>query len=441
MEAATRVFDSIQERVADGGLSAQGYGSRNSHPLFKTGARNISRWKMLLRLAALVHDTGHSVFSHSSERIYGLIDPFPDLIRNLRTGNSKSPGAAEVMVYLLVTSSAWKSTIDSIWPSGPRVPAPPSSDEWERIGRWVMGQEEDRQLKFLADIISGPLDADKLDYVFRDGYASGIPVGYDLERLISTVCVDPQPAADRGKPWWRLTLPVRGINALEQLVMGRLVLNSYLYHHHKCRSAEAAFERALAREYLKDKTVAGRRRVWDLFTLQDADAYSYAKTRTACAREIRALYRRRLRVRVVEFRRSDIEASSQRVAFGFTQLMEFASIKNWDAYQALLRIEDRIAKRAALPKGAVILDVPKYPDYADLENLLLPGRKGESGEEPSKVLNYRDWIAAYKVSRSFVRVFAPRGKAVESAVWKAAGEVFKTEFDLELPLTARAQTR
>jgi HD superfamily phosphohydrolase len=65
----------------------------------------------------------------------------------------------------------------------------PDTNEWERIGRWVMEQEADRKLKFLADIVSGPLDADKLDYVFRDGYSAGIPVGYDRERLVATICV------------------------------------------------------------------------------------------------------------------------------------------------------------------------------------------------------------------------------------------------------------
>lgn len=31
----------------------------------------VSRWRQELRLAALLHDTGHSLLSHASERVYG----------------------------------------------------------------------------------------------------------------------------------------------------------------------------------------------------------------------------------------------------------------------------------------------------------------------------------------------------------------------------------
>ena len=436
MEASSRIFDSIVRRLSDEGLSRTGLIERRKSRVFRRNARNVTRWRVLLRLAALVHDTGHSIFSHSSERIYKLIDPLPGLIAALKSENSKAPGAAEVIVYLVVTSPEWRRAVNALWKRSTKSPLPPSAAEWERIGRWIMGQEEERDLKFLADIISGPLDADKLDYVFRDGYAAGIPVGYDLDRLIATVCVDPQEAADGRAKWWRLTLPVRGINALEQLVMGRLVLNSYLYHHHKCRAAETAFERALAREYISTKRILGRRNVWELFLLQDADAYAHRLGPSRPAREIKDLYERRLRVRIVEFRRTDIPERSQRAAAGFVRLLEFSSLKSWAHYQELISLENRIARKAGLPAGAVFIDIPKNPDYADLENLLLPGRTSAPGEPPSRVLNYRDWIEAYKIHRAFIRVFGPRGIKEEASVWRAAVEVLGA-FGLALPASAR----
>ena len=442
MEAASRIFDSLQRRINDGGLSEKGLSERADNRVFKRRAHNVARWRMLLRLAALVHDIGHSVFSHSSERVYALIKPFPELMAGFQGGNAKRPGAAEVMVYLLVTSPEWRKLVDNLWNKATQSPKPPTADEWERIGRWVLGQETARDLKFLADIISGPFDADKLDYVFRDGYVSGIPVGYDLMRLIATICVDPQEDKEAKKDLWRLTLSMRGINALEQLVMGRLVLNSYLYHHHKCRAAECAFERTLAREYLAKKTVLGRKRVWDLFGLQDADTYEFSKGHSRNAKEIRNLYNRRLRVRVVEFRGEDVvQPTSQRASFGFTKLTEFASIASWDRYEALLAIEDRIARKAGLAIGTVIVDVPKSPDYADLENVLLPGRRGQAGELPANVLTYRGWISAYASHRSYVRVFAPRGQSTENKVWNAAKEVFFKDFGLTLPEMARVAHR
>lgn len=438
VEAATRVFDSILKREAYGGLSPGALELKEKNRVFNTtsGAREADRLKILLRVAAMVHDTGHSIFSHSSERIYGLVEPFPELSRALISENAKRPGAAEIVVYLLVTSEEWQRAAESLWKqSTDRVP-PPSKEEWERIGRWVMGQENDPQLKFAADIISGPLDADKLDYVFRDGYVAGIPVGYDLQRLVSTITVDPQGVATDGQRWWRLTLPLKGINALEQLVMGRLVLNSYLYHHHKCRAAETAFERALAREYLANKTLLGRASVWDLFSLQDADTNAFAKTSSATAPAIRDLLRRRLKVRIAEFRHKDLPRQTEETSEQYDELLSLASPKSWDDYRALIEFEDEIAHKAGLEPGSVIFDIPKSASYADLENLLLPGRPGSSGESPTRVLNYRDWIASYKTYREYVRVFGPRGQREEDAVWQATGAILGSR-GLALPLSAR----
>lgn len=437
VEAAGRIFDTVVKRPERGGLSPLGRLQRTSHPLFdpSVSPETQDRWRMLVRLAALVHDTGHSVFSHSSERIFGLVEPLPELITFLGTGNAKLPGAAEVIVYLLVTTEEWQTEAAACWEDLPM--SSPTEDEWEQVGRWVMGQEDDEALKFLADIISGPFDADKLDYVFRDGYSAGIPVGYDLERLIATVCVDPQQATDR-RIWWRLTIPVQGINALEQLVMGRLVLNSYMYHHQKCRAAEAAFERALARDYRRDGTVLGRTSVWELFGLQDADAYAFRNEESFAGAELRKLYGRRLRVRVAEFRRTDLP-SSGRLNPGFARLLEYARIKDWNHYGHLLELEDDISRRAGLDPGSVVVDIPTNPSYADLENLLIPGRRAEAGEEAANVLAYRDWIEAYKAHRSLVRVFGPRGESSEQAVWIAARDVLNEQFGFMLPDSVRIE--
>lgn len=432
VEAASRVYDSVVGNGTTKGLSERAKRSKEKPDVFQDEEIR-QRYRILLRLAALVHDTGHSVFSHTSERIYGLIAPFPDLASELVSEFGKKPGAAEIVVYLMVTSPEWREAVDQLWPKD-QIGAftAPSESDWQLIGHWVMGQESDPMHKFIADIVSGPVDADKLDYVFRDGYVAGIPVGYDLERLIATVSVDPQEDK-AGKTWWRLTVPVKGINALEQLVMGRLVLNSYLYHHQKCRAAEAAFERAMAREFLEKNSVLGRENVWELFRLQDAHVLNFAEENkdTASGFEVMKLLNRELRVRVVEFRFRDLLETTEQASSNFQKLLELGRPRSWNAYRTLLEIEDEIATKAGLNKGDVVIDIPKDPDYADLENLLLPGRQADEQESPSKVLNYRDWIAAYKVHRAWIRVFAPRG-ANERKVWEATRD-YLAERALNLP--------
>jgi hypothetical protein len=192
----------------------------------------------------------------------------------------------------------------------------------------------------------------------------------------------------------------------------------------------------LAREYFESRAVLGRRRVWGLFDLQDADVNEFAKKANRTARALRGLLRRRLRVVVAEFRFRDLEEQSEASSVAFNRLLKLGAPKSWEEYKTLLQFEDDIAKRAGLPKGSVIVDPPRHPNYADLENLLLPGRRGSEQESPTKVLNYRDWIEAYKAHRAWVRIFGPRGAKEAEAVWKAARAKL-AELNMKLPNSTR----
>jgi len=427
VQGASRVFDSLRRRAPVDGLSPRARQAKGGLPAL-TDDPVAARYRVLLRLAALVHDLGHSLLSHTSERIFSLIAPFPELIATIQTRYDKRPGAAEVMVYLLVTSRQWQEACDESWERGAGPGPPPNATDWERIGRWVMGIEPDGAAKFICDIISGPLDADKLDYVARDSYFAGIPVTHDLDRFLSTVCVDYQTDPSSGRSWYRLTLPIhRGINALEQLVMSKLVLFSYLYHHQKVRAAEATFERALAREYLTSKTIAGLNRVWDLFRVQDAHLYAmvdgYPGRLPAADVAYRVLPRR-----VAEFRQQDVtdegsanEASQVRE---YRRLARLGRPKSWDAYKDLLAYEDKLASTAGLRAGSVVVDFPSDPDYGELESLLLPGRTPDEETTAKQHLSYSDWIQAYNKHRVYARVFSFGERRDRDRVWTVLRDDF-----------------
>jgi len=389
--------------------------------------RLASRNRVLLRLAGLVHDLGHSFLSHSSERIFGLIPPFPDLIGEVLRQHDKKPGAAEVVVYLLVTSSEWRDVVGRIWErcSGPGTP--PTEDEWARIGRWVMGIEPEGPKKFLCDIVSGPVDADKLDYVARDAYFAGIPIAQDVDRFLSTVCIDRQTNPETTKEWWRLTLPLqKGINALEQLVMSKLVLYSYLYHHQKVRAAELTFERNLAREYLTQGRILGIEGVWDLFHVQDAHLYAVTGGRPGHNRAADVAYRVLPR-RVVEFREQDVtleEPDRARSIQEYRRLSSLSRPKSWDQYHQLLTYEDSLARQANLPDSSVIVDFPADPDYGDLESLVLPGRSPHEQATAKEHLSYGDWIQAYNKHRVYNRVFYFGDEKSLERLWTVLAEDF-----------------
>ena len=108
---------------------------------------------------------------------------------------------------------------------------------------------------YLSGIISGPVDADKLDYVARDCHHSGLPLGIDLTRLISkleVVVVTPDNATNQElreraeqspeKRFYDIGISQTGLGSYEQLIIARVLLYDRLYYHHKVRAAEAMLQ-------------------------------------------------------------------------------------------------------------------------------------------------------------------------------------------------------
>lgn len=98
---------------------------------------------------------------------------------------------------------------------------------------------ESADLEFLRSCLSGPVDIDKLDYLYRDSLHAGVPYGqnFDKPRLISTLCIHP----DTGT----LAIGEKGKTAAEMMVFARYVMFSEVYWHHAVRAATAMLQRSV----------------------------------------------------------------------------------------------------------------------------------------------------------------------------------------------------
>ena len=92
--------------------------------------------------------------------------------------------------------------------------------------------------KILASMLSGPIDIDKMDYLFRDSLHAGVPYGrhFDQQRLLGSLCLN---AAGDG-----LAVADKGKTATELMVFARYVMFSEVYWHHGVRAATAMLQRA-----------------------------------------------------------------------------------------------------------------------------------------------------------------------------------------------------
>ena len=121
-----------------------------------------------------------------------------------------------------------------------------------------------------SDIISSSLDADKLDYLRRDSYHSGVSYGrFDIDRVIHTIC----KLSEEGRDY--LAVNEKGIDALENYRLARYAMHSQVYEHHTRLIADDMFLKAvklaLSEKCLKEKdlTVSSKTFLQDFYKLDD----------------------------------------------------------------------------------------------------------------------------------------------------------------------------
>ena len=102
---------------------------------------------------------------------------------------------------------------------------------------------------FIKTVISSDMDCDKIDYVARDAFFTGIPIAADMDRLISqldTTEMD-MPNGDAQVPERPTVVGVlpSGVASVEMFILTRSYLFDRIYQHPKVRAAERLLERAL----------------------------------------------------------------------------------------------------------------------------------------------------------------------------------------------------
>ena len=195
-----------------------------------------------VRLAALLHDCGHGPFSHASEHVYGNKS---SVIHNIKSANKELFGSAqphEILSYCIVTSNAfkeyWQEIVD-LYSHSDNLLCDLSQIDMDKVALMILGLKAAKEgyPLYLSQIINGPFDADKLDYLIRDSYFSGLVTGLDIDRLFTSLDVASEKDHGRGHYGDVLCIDIGGATVLEQIQFNKMLLFSSYYHHHKVRSA------------------------------------------------------------------------------------------------------------------------------------------------------------------------------------------------------------
>ena len=138
----------------------------------------------LLRLTALCHHLGHGVMSHVSENALKSFREAEDL--RLQFVDEHLPlervQLSEMVAYYLVGSPAFRELVEKAisLTRETNLPANPCTLAQQAI----IGEIISNKVPLLQELISGPFDADKLDYMQRDALMAGVPAVTDVPRLV-----------------------------------------------------------------------------------------------------------------------------------------------------------------------------------------------------------------------------------------------------------------
>jgi HD superfamily phosphohydrolase len=194
--------------------------------------------KNIIRYAALLHDVGHGPFSHVSEAV----------LNNFFQSENEGKVHEQITIKLIESDPELKSIL--------------SPDEIKLVIGLLSGEKCDYSI--MKEIVSGPLDSDKMDYLLRDSHFCGVKYGiFDFHRLINTLEFYKE-GADK-----HMAVKFDGMNSLEQFVLAKYYMTRQVYRHKVRILSDAMIVRGLELGVEEDEIPFLR----ELFIFRETDDY------------------------------------------------------------------------------------------------------------------------------------------------------------------------
>lgn len=201
-----------------------------------------ARFRMAVRLAVLCHDIGHMPLSHASEKI-GPPRQSLKLPSWLKSGEGHHGQAShEDFSAKIVVDSSLTPIIERAFGKHDVTPndvaflisgdTPPEGTRFSHGGvDWA---------PLLRALVSGELDADRMDYLMRDSFYTGVQYGrYDIDWIVSNL----NAAEKNGRMY--LALSKAAAFAFEDFLLSRYHMFVSVYLHH----TSVNFDHMLGRYY------------------------------------------------------------------------------------------------------------------------------------------------------------------------------------------------
>lgn len=183
--------------------------------IIDNGFSGLPEWnddeRLVALCAALLHDLGHGPFSHAFEKVFTL-------------DHEKFTQA------ILLGDTEVNEVLTRVSPDFP-----------QKVADVIAKTYPD---KLVISLISSQIDADRMDYLQRDAYYTGVSYGhFDMERILRVM----RPTDDQA------VIKLSGMHAVEDYIMSRYQMYWQVYFHPVSRSAEVILIKVLHRaKYLHE---------------------------------------------------------------------------------------------------------------------------------------------------------------------------------------------
>ena len=293
------------------------------------------------------------------------------------------------------------------------------------IAECIIGNVSNQKFKFCQDIINGSFDADKLDYIQRDCYFTGLKMSVDVERIFHNTLY----RVDKDNTKYELVIDSSGVHNLEHLLFSKLLLFPSLYHHHKVRACCCMFKTIFEIMHDHDLEINGKKFDNPLDFLESTDDIflSYKDKPKLIQEPIKNLLNRALLKKALVISHDVLKGDKFTIDAQYKNLIKWqGNLKKMKYLRKL--IADEIDE---VTEYDIWVDLPDPPSIREASQCII--KVGEENYDTlDKFFPQSGWLTTYQEHKWRGYIFCPPKKTIREEVHKVSRRIL---LDMGIDLT------
>lgn len=305
--------------------------------------------RTVVEIGGLIHDVGHGPFGHGVTETILKWQQVPEPFHEFCTKEVIIGGYQDIDSKHYYDSPGIAEILDALYKETGFTP--------QEFAEMVVGNSPNPEKTYLAQLISSPIDMDRLDYLIRDLHyvgvrRGGVDVGSILHALTVVKVWGERPGIPESL---ELAIDLKAKTCAEALLMTRDLMYADVYHHPVNRSAQGMLSRA-GNRLINDKVIT----VKEFVRMTDDGFLDALRQHDKYAQDIaKRIDNRRVFGRVEELEYTYNDLVNQGV---WSQILRFIDIP-----RLVQEREKELTDDLRLEEGHVILDFPPSAKFLEAE--------------------------------------------------------------------------